>query len=130
MSSRLRPLSWRGPFPRIWPQGARHRAEGVRVHLDTGVAAITPDAVTLTDGRFIPADLVIAAIGVVPQMDLAETAGLATGNGILTDACLRTSDLDILAAGDCAAVEIAPGLHCGRKAGAMPASRPNTPPAI
>lgn len=90
---------------------ARHRAEGVRVHLGTGVAAITTDAVTLTDGRSIPADLVIAAIGVVPQMDLAEAADLATGNGILTDACLRTSDPDILAAGDCAAVEIAPGLH-------------------
>lgn len=90
---------------------ARHQAEGVRVHLGTSVTAITADAVALADGRSIPADLVIGAIGVVPQMDLAEAAGLATGNGILTDACLRTSDPDILAAGDCAAVEIAPELH-------------------
>lgn len=90
---------------------ARHEAEGVRVHLGVGVTAITDQAVLLADGRSIPVDLVIAAIGVVPRMDLAEGAGLATGNGILTDACLRTSDPDILAAGDCAAVEIAPGLH-------------------
>lgn len=90
---------------------ARHQAEGVRIHLGTGVAAIGADAVALADGRSIPTDLVIAAIGVVPRMELADAAGLATGNGILTDACLRTSDPDILAAGDCAAVEIVPGLH-------------------
>ena len=90
---------------------ARHQAEGVRVHLGTGVTAITADALALADGRSIPADLVIGAIGVVPRMELAEATGLATGNGILTDASLRTSDPDILAAGDCAAVEIAPGLH-------------------
>lgn len=90
---------------------ARHRAEGVRVHLDAGVSAITPKAVELADGRPIPADLVVAAIGVVPRTGLAEAAGLATGNGILTDACLRTGDPDILAAGDCAAVGIAPGRH-------------------
>lgn len=59
----------------------------------------------------IPADRVIGGIGVVPEMDLAEVVGLATGNGILTNACLRTSDPDILAAGDCAAGEIVPGSH-------------------
>ncbi len=90
---------------------ARHQAEGVRLHLGAGVAAITADAVVLACGRSIAADLVIGAIGVVPNMALATAAGLATGNGILTDACLRTSDPAIFAAGDCAAVETAPGLH-------------------
>lgn len=90
---------------------ARHRSAGVRVHLGAGVAAVTCGGVRLADGRVLHADIVISAIGVVPRTSLAAAAGLATGNGILTDACLRTSDPDILAAGDCAAVETAPGIH-------------------
>lgn len=83
---------------------ARHSDEGVEFHLGQGVAAITDDAVFLADDREVPADIVVAAVGVLPDIALAETAGLATGNGILTDACLRTSDPNIFAAGDCAAV--------------------------
>ncbi|WP_064682543.1 NAD(P)/FAD-dependent oxidoreductase [Rhizobium bangladeshense] len=90
---------------------ARHVAEGVRFHLDRGVAAIGEDGVTLTDGSVVPADLVVSAIGVLPDIALAEAAGLATGNGILTDAYLRTSVPNIYAAGDCAAVAEPGGGH-------------------
>jgi len=83
---------------------ARHRAEGVHFHLHRGVTAIGEDGVTLTDDSIVPADLVISAIGVSPEITLAGTAGLATDNGILTDMYLRTSVSNIFAAGDCAAV--------------------------
>ncbi|OWV74278.1 ferredoxin reductase [Rhizobium sp. N122] len=90
---------------------ARHAAEGVRFHLDRGVAAIGDDGVTLTDDRLVHADLVVSAIGVLPDIALAEAAGLATGNGILTDAGLRTSAPNVFAAGDCAAVAQPGGGH-------------------
>lgn len=90
---------------------ARHAEEGVRFHLGQGIAEITPDAVVLADNTRVPADIVVSAIGVVPDTGLAEAAGLATGNGILTDAFLRTSDPHVFAAGDCAAVSVAGGGH-------------------
>ncbi|WP_064694501.1 NAD(P)/FAD-dependent oxidoreductase [Rhizobium aegyptiacum] len=90
---------------------ARHAAEGVRFHLNRSVAAIGEDGVVLSDGSILPADLVVSAIGVQPEIALAEASGLATGNGILTDACLRTSAPNIFAAGDCAAVAQPGGGH-------------------
>lgn len=89
----------------------RHAAEGVHFHLDRGVAAISDDGVTLTDGSLVHADLVVSAIGVLPDIALAEAAGLATGNGILTDTCLRTSAPNVFASGDCAAVAEPGGGH-------------------
>ncbi|QFQ87075.1 ferredoxin reductase [Paracoccus kondratievae] len=89
----------------------RHQAEGVRFHLGQGVAEIGADGVALADGTFVPADLTVAAIGVVPETGLAKAAGLATGNGILTDAELRSSAPDIFAAGDCAAAVQPDGSH-------------------
>ncbi len=82
----------------------RHVEEGVRFHLGQGVAEIMPDAVVLADGTRMPADIVVSAIGVAPDTALADAAGLAIGNGILTDAFLRASDPHIHAAGDCAAI--------------------------
>ena len=90
---------------------ARHGAEGVHFHLGQGLTAIGPDCVLLADGAVIPADSVVSAIGVVADVDVAEAAGIAVGNGILTDACLRTSDPHIFAAGDCAAVAQPGGGH-------------------
>ncbi|WP_421592564.1 NAD(P)/FAD-dependent oxidoreductase [Shinella sp. M27] len=90
---------------------ARHDEEGVHFHLGQGLAEIRPDSVVLTDGTLIPADVVVSAIGVVPDMEIADRAGLAVGNGILTDAFLRTSDPHIYAAGDCAAVAQPGGGH-------------------
>ena len=50
----------------------------------------------------LPADLVVIAVGVVPEVSLAEAAGISLQNGILTDASLRTSAPGIFAAGDAA----------------------------
>lgn len=98
------------PFGRAVPFGLahilhqRHIDEGVIFHLGQSVAAIDDEGVILSDGDRVPADLVVGAIGVLPDIDLAKIAGLETGNGIVTDACLRTSAPDVYAAGDCALV--------------------------
>jgi NADPH-dependent 2,4-dienoyl-CoA reductase/sulfur reductase-like enzyme len=79
----------------------RHRREGVDLHLSAGSVAITPTGVR-TATVDIDADLVIVGIGVVPNVGLAEAAGLDCRDGILVDACARTSDPDIFAVGDVA----------------------------
>ena len=56
----------------------------------------------LADGREIAADVVIVGIGILPNAELAEAAGLTLENGIRTDAAGRTSDPSIWSAGDCA----------------------------
>lgn len=88
---------------------AHHAAAGVVFHFGAAVAGIEDGAVVLADGRRCPADLVVAAIGVVPDTALAKAAGLAVGNGILTDARLETSVPGVFAAGDCAAVTLTGG---------------------
>jgi len=83
---------------------ARHRAAGVAFHIGVAVEKIGSDGkVTLSTGETIAGDTVIAGVGARPDIALAEQAGLAIDNGIATDACLRTSDEAIYAAGDCAA---------------------------
>jgi NADPH-dependent 2,4-dienoyl-CoA reductase/sulfur reductase-like enzyme len=57
---------------------------------------------TTKSGREIVADAVVAGIGLLPNLELAKTAGLATGNGITVDEYLLTSRPDIYAAGDVA----------------------------
>jgi len=59
-------------------------------------------AVAVGGGRSFPADVVLVGIGVVPNVELAQGAGLKVGNGIIVDDCLRTSDPAIYAVGDCA----------------------------
>lgn len=81
---------------------ARHRAEGVAFRFQAGIERIEPDAVWLTDGTRLPADVVLAAIGVLPDTRLAAEAGLAVDNGILVDERLATADPHVFAAGDCA----------------------------
>jgi 3-phenylpropionate/trans-cinnamate dioxygenase ferredoxin reductase subunit len=89
---------------------ALHRSHGVTFRLGTGVREFRSGddgrvaAVELTDGTELPADLVIVGVGITPATELAEAAGLAVDNGIAVDAGLRTSDPDIYAAGDVAAV--------------------------
>jgi 3-phenylpropionate/trans-cinnamate dioxygenase ferredoxin reductase component len=83
-----------------------HRSHGVDVRTGVSVAGIEPDGVRTTAGT-VPADLVVAAIGAVPDTSLAEAAGLAVasprdGGGIIVDAHLRTSDPQVYAAGDVA----------------------------
>ncbi|MDR7082413.1 NADPH-dependent 2,4-dienoyl-CoA reductase/sulfur reductase-like enzyme [Arthrobacter ginsengisoli] len=84
-----------------------HESNGVRFRLPASAAGIRGKSgrVTgvLTDsGEVLSADLVIIAVGVVPEVSLAEAAGITLRNGILTDASLRTSAPGIYAAGDVA----------------------------
>lgn len=78
------------------------RASGLHLVLSDSVVEIGPDTVTLASGDRLPADLVVAAIGVRPETALARAAGLHLGDrgGIVVDDQLRTSDPDIFAVGD------------------------------
>ena len=92
-----------------------HEDWGVRLDFGQGVVGINGEdgratSVTLTDGRVVPADLVVYGIGVIPETELAENAGLAVGNGILVDAQLLTADPAISAIGDAVAY---PSAHAG-----------------
>ncbi len=82
-----------------------HGEEGVEIRTGVSVQSIDGDrrvhSVTLADGASLKADLVIVGVGVLPDVDLAEQAGLEVNNGIVVDEFARTSDPDILAAGDC-----------------------------
>jgi nitrite reductase (NADH) large subunit len=60
------------------------------------------EGVRLADGREIPADLVVLAIGVRPNVDLARQAGLEVNRAIVVDDAMRTSDESIAAVGECA----------------------------
>ncbi len=90
---------------------AAHRGWGTRLLTGAGVRAILGDgraeAVETAAGEVIPAELVLVAIGVVPQTGLAEAAGLAVGNGVRVDARLLTADPAISAIGDCACFPMA-----------------------
>jgi 3-phenylpropionate/trans-cinnamate dioxygenase ferredoxin reductase subunit len=87
-----------------------HRANGVDLRCDVTVAALRPGpggtgavgAVELGDGTVLEADEVVVGVGVTPEVELARAAGLAIDDGVLVDASLRTSDPDIVAAGDVA----------------------------
>ncbi len=59
------------------------------------------EAVTLSDGRTIAADLVVMAVGIRPETDLAREAGLRVGRGVEVDFHMRTSAHDIFAVGEC-----------------------------
>ena len=84
-----------------------HREHGVDLRFGVQVAEITgsggrADGVRLADGSHIPADAVIVGVGITPNSQLAEAAGLEVRNGVVTDAGLQSSDPDIYAAGDVA----------------------------
>lgn len=86
-----------------------HTEHGVDIRLGAGVTALEGDqqvdTVVLEDGTRLAADLLIVGIGLIPNTELAEAAGLEVENGILVDEYARTSDPDIVAAGDCANAE-------------------------
>ena len=85
---------------------ALHQAHGVTILESTGLDRLLGtghvSGVRLQDGRELPADFVIAGVGIIPGQALAEAAGLEIENGIKTDAHGRTSDPFIWSAGDCA----------------------------
>src|SRR3954470_136474 len=85
----------------------RHAAAGIRIHLGVQVTSIESDGskvtgVSLSDGRHLPADMVVVGVGVLPNVELAGEAGLKVASGIIVDEQLLTSDTAISAIGDCA----------------------------
>ena len=78
-----------------------HQNEGVTILLNTTVLEITGDAVILSDGTRRPADVVLGGIGVIPNVELAQAAGIEIDHGIVVDEFLQTNDPDIYAIGDC-----------------------------
>ena len=84
-----------------------HREHGADLRFGVQVSEITgsggrADGVLLADGSHIGADAIVAGVGITPNSQLAEEAGLETRNGVVVDARLRSSDPDIYAAGDVA----------------------------
>jgi 3-phenylpropionate/trans-cinnamate dioxygenase ferredoxin reductase subunit len=83
-----------------------HRERGVEllpgVELEAFEGAGRVERVRLADGRTIDCSAAVVGVGAVPRTALAAAAGLAVGDGILTDATLRTSAPDVYAAGDAA----------------------------
>jgi nitrite reductase (NADH) large subunit len=81
-------------------------AKGIRVELEAQTSEIAGtdrvEAVALKDGRVIAADAVVIAVGIKPHTELARSAGLKIGRGIMVDDRLRTSATDIHAIGECA----------------------------
>ena len=83
---------------------AEMRKHGVVLHLGVSAKDVTPTSVVLSDGTSLDAELVIMAIGVRPDTNLAKAAGLTIGSrgGIEVDDFNRTSNHDIYAVGDAA----------------------------
>ena len=81
-------------------------AKGIAVHLNAETAAIRglrhAEAVLLKDGRVLAADLVVVAVGIRANVDLALSGGLAVDRGIVVDDKLETSVAGIHAIGECA----------------------------
>lgn len=90
-----------------------HRRRGVDLLTGRGVRALHGSqgrvaAVELDDGQRIDCDLVVLGIGVVPNAELAQQAGIAVDNGIMVDALGRSSAPRVLAAGDVANMALPP----------------------
>ncbi len=83
-----------------------YREQGVDVRTGEGLAGLQQSAgkvvVRTTHGKEIPADVIVAGLGIQPNVELAEQAGLRVENGIVVDELLRTSAPDVFAAGDVA----------------------------
>ena len=86
-----------------------HREHGVDLRCGVQVTGITSRGdgatVALGDGSALDVDLLVVGVGVQPNTELAESAGLTVDNGIRTDARLRTSDEHVHAIGDVANID-------------------------
>ncbi|MDG1125808.1 MAG: FAD-dependent oxidoreductase [Pseudomonadales bacterium] len=81
-----------------------HTDRGVHIHTQTGVTGFSGNGSVekvLCGDESFDADIVIVGIGVIPNIEIAEEAGIHCNNGIVVDDHCRTSDPDIYAAGDC-----------------------------
>lgn len=81
---------------------AVHRDRGVDLRTRTALDHLDGGEAVLTDGSTVPVDTVLVGVGVVPNTELAEAAGLRVDNGVLVDSHLRTDHPAIYAAGDVA----------------------------
>ena len=83
-----------------------YREQGADVRTGEGLAGLQQSAGTVvirtTHGKEIPADVIVAGLGIQPNVELAEQAGLRVENGIVVDELLKTSTPDVFAAGDVA----------------------------
>jgi NAD(P)H-nitrite reductase large subunit len=91
-----------GGMIRRWVEG-----KGIAVHTSTRVEAIhkghgAPLEVRLSTGEVLPADLVISATGVLPNVGFLQGSGVACQRGVLTDEKMETNVPGVFAAGDCA----------------------------
>eukprot|EP00903_Cladosiphon_okamuranus_P002892 g2890.t1 len=95
---------------------AEHSRQGATIKTGARLASLQGadgkvTTAVLADGSSLEADIVLVGIGILPNVELAEEAGIACSNGILTDRDARTNDPRVFAAGDCAA---RPLVHYGR----------------
>jgi 3-phenylpropionate/trans-cinnamate dioxygenase ferredoxin reductase component len=98
------------PTPMAGPLGVEmgavcanlHVRNGVRLITGIGVASVTGSAVQFVDGTEIPADIVVAGIGAVPNVEWLAGSGIAVDGGVLTDARCATNVPNVVAVGDCA----------------------------
>ncbi len=79
-----------------------HETRGVRFRLGRTAKATVADGLQLDDGSLVPADLVVAGVGVRPVLGLAESAGLKVDRGVVVNQFLETSVPGVFAAGDIA----------------------------
>ena len=81
-----------------------HQSQGVDVRCGVSVESFEGDRqverARLSDGTTLEIDMAVLGIGIIPNSELAQQAGLEVDNGVLVDEFCRTSDPDILAAGD------------------------------
>lgn len=110
---------------------------GIHWILNTSVTEIHQqelyDELILSNGQKLKADTIISAIGIRPNIELAQTSGIAVNKGIVTDAFLKTNKKDVFALGDCAEIAgrvrqfIAPISHAAK---ALAATITNHPTAV
>ena len=79
-----------------------HEEKGVTFYLGRTVKSVEEESVVLDDGSRLDAELVVAGIGVTPNLELAKAAGLRLDNGLAVNEFLETSASGVFAAGDVA----------------------------
>jgi len=82
-----------------------YAAAGVDLRLGQGVDSVQPGGLALAGGGWLPADVVVTAVGVRPAVSWLAGSAVALDNGVAVDSQLRTSAAGVFAVGDCAAFE-------------------------
>jgi 3-phenylpropionate/trans-cinnamate dioxygenase ferredoxin reductase subunit len=80
---------------------------GAQLRTGVAVESVEDGGLALADGEWLPADAIVTAVGVRPNVGWLSGSGLAVSNGVEVDGSLRASAPDVYAVGDCAAFESA-----------------------